>query len=273
VTRAVADALAACYGDRAIRIGGGHHSDVFRVGDRVVKAYLPGAPAGLHRIESGNLARAGLGDWVLEVVDAGLSPCGRDLLVMRWFDGKPLTAASLTTAAVLDLGAFLDRLHARRFGALDLAAVSDRLDRFAGLDGQWDVAPIVSALRGPLEEGALAGSAAFCHLDLWRDNILVDANERVHVVDWVRAGLDDPARDLAIFRTGTLDELDPERAEERLELLLAGRDQAFRRRVRWYTVLTYLHDLEWFSRRKPEGAAGAWRVKGERARRLLEEGL
>lgn len=244
------------------RLGGGVHSRVYTAGDYVVKIYRNFL--GWHELEASNMRRAGLGDWVVETLEAD----DAQVLILRRFAGRPVTAAELP-GVLPDLQEFLRGLHADRQGDVDLARVRERLRRFrtalsgGGLDDLFD------AVEEPLRRGQLAARASFCHLDLWSDNILVSGSGELLVIDWTRASLDDPIRDLALLKTGTLDLLSPAASVDAALALLPDEPGA-RVRLRAYIAHTYLHDLYWFLMREPYEFDAQRAIKVPRARHALE---
>ncbi|MBB6100061.1 aminoglycoside phosphotransferase (APT) family kinase protein [Deinobacterium chartae] len=242
------------------RIGGGHHSEVYRADGAVLKVYR--AP-GLLDLEATHLRRAGLTDLLLAELREG----ELEVLVTRYFAGESVTAATLP-AAFPALSRFLRGLHAEPTGQMvDVTALHRRLESFRYLEVH-DLRPLFAAVEAALGHGLLETEARFCHLDLWSDNILTNAAGEVLVVDWVRAGPDDPMRDLALLKTGTLDLL-PADTSLNLALELASGPHE-RARLRAYLALTCLHDLHWFTLHQPEAFQEQLLFKRERALHALE---
>ena len=167
--------------------------------ERVIKVYRN--HKGEHRLEAENMRRAGLDKWVLAVHEAD----GVEVLVMPRFDGHPLREQDIMRA-LPQVRRILEALHRSRQGEVDLPRLRERLKRFRSALAPYPLDDLFEAIEGPLSRGELDVPAAFCHLDLWQDNILInDASGEVLVIDWTKAAWDDPMRDLALLKTGTLD--------------------------------------------------------------------
>lgn len=241
-------------------LGRGLEARVFAGNGRVFKVYKP-KERDLAFKEAKNLARAGLGTWVLgvEVLEAG-----HGVLILKRFPGAPFAPERFDDRALASLGAFLLRLHRLpEAGALDLNAIQERLLRFkSALSGVLG-APEVAARIEPrlvLLEGV---RPVFCHTDLWAGNVLLAEDGQTFVVDWARARGEDPARDLAILKTGSLDLLGHSTALDALRRIVRRypEPQALWARLGFWIPLTYLHDLYWFLTKAPEGLEEAIRTK------------
>ncbi|MFC5847987.1 phosphotransferase [Deinococcus petrolearius] len=228
---------------------------VTRDGETVVKVYR--TQRGEHRLEAENMRRADMGEWALDAVEAD----GVEALIMRRFRGHPLTPADVPRA-LPRLRASLAALHRERRGEVNLDKVRVRLLRFRSALAAYPLEDLFAAVEVPLGSGLLEGPAAFCHLDLWHDNILMadrpasapDGEGRaaeVLIIDWTKAAWDDPLRDLALLKTGTLDLLPPAESLEAALSFLPEREHATLRRYRAYLALTTLHDLYWFLMNEP----------------------
>jgi hypothetical protein len=254
------------------RIGGGFQSRVYAVigahrspnaqPERIIKVYREAI--GLNRLEAFNMVRAGFGEWVLGARNLQ----GLELLEVRNFPGQPLEANDIETAKPA-LREFLKTLHAHvGFEGVNLAGVRAKLERFRRSLTESEHEPLFEVVRQALQLGTLEVEARLCHLDLHSANILVAKDGRVLVVDWTRSDWDDPARDLAIFTTGTLDQLEVEAAFNLgLELAQAEGVQA---RFAAYIALQTLNDLHWFRTRNPNGYIDAHAIKLPRALKMLE---
>jgi aminoglycoside phosphotransferase (APT) family kinase protein len=255
-------------------IGGGYSSRVYGAGDRVLKVYH--VANGAHRVEAERMRAAGLGDWVvdtLEIAPESLpdqpQPRGADVLVMRRFEGAPLAASDIPKALPA-LGAFLRQLHARHGDPVDLTALHAKLERFrAALEPlNLNLEPLLQTVEQALESGMLAVTSSLCHLDLWHQNVLFAPPDQVLVVDWHKSGFDDPARDYALFFTGTLELLPLEQA--RACILALTDAEGVTERLYPYIALSTLHDLYWFHTKQPERFEDACALKLPRVRALLE---
>ena len=233
-------------------------------GDVVVKVYRN--QRGEHLLEAANLRRAGLGDWVIDALEAD----GIEALVMRRFEGRPLNRHDLP-GVLPELRVQLARLHAERSGWVDLRRLRERLQRFRSSLAAYthSLSDLFDAVEGPLEEGLLEQPAAFCHLDLWHDNILVGRAGEVMLIDWTKSAFDDPLRDLALLKTGTLDLLPAAQSLEAALSFLPDRAPLTLRRYRAYLALTTLHDLYWFLMNEPYEFEGQRERKLPRARHAL----
>ncbi|WP_322618541.1 phosphotransferase family protein [Deinococcus terrestris] len=243
-------------------------------GDVVVKVYR--TQRGEHRLEAGNMRRADLGAWVVDAVEAD----GVEALILRRFPGRPLTAADVP-AALPRLREILGALHQDHLGTVDLRRVRERLRRFRSALAAYPLDDLFDAVEEPLERGLLDQPAAFCHLDLWHDNILIEpglitppgeadgASREVLVIDWTKAGWDDPLRDLALLKTGTLDLLPPDESLGAALTFLPDRAPATLTRLRAYLAHTYLHDLYWFLMNEPYEFDRQRPVKERLARHVL----
>ena len=230
--------------------------------ERVVKVYRN--QQGEHRTEAANMRRADMGEWVLDVHEAD----GVEALVMRRFEGHPLLEGDVTRA-LPQLRRILAALHAERRGQVDLPRLRERLKRFRSALAPYPLDDVFAAIEEPLSRGALDVPAAFCHLDLWQDNILInDASGEVLVIDWTKAAWDDPMRDLALLKTGTLDLL-PRRASVQAALEIVPPDESSQLRFRAYLAHSYLHDLYWFLMNEPYEFEAQRAVKMQRARHAL----
>ncbi|BDP41968.1 aminoglycoside phosphotransferase [Deinococcus aetherius] len=228
----------------------------------VVKVYRN--HQGEHRLEAENLRRAGLGEWVLGAVEAD----GVEALIMRRFPGHPLTAADVSRA-LPRLREILGALHRERGEAVDLGRLRERLKRFRRALAAYPLDDLFDAVEEPLERGLLDQPSAFCHLDLWQDNILIAPGGEVIVIDWTKAAWDDPLRDIALLKTGTLDLLSPDASLEAALTFLPDREPATVTRLRAYLAHTYLHDLYWFLMNEPYEFDGQRGPKLSRARHVL----
>ena len=221
---------------------------VTRDGETVVKVYR--TQRGEHRLEAENMRRADMGEWALDAVEAD----GVEALIMRRFRGHPLTPADVPRA-LPRLRTSLAALHRERRGEVNLDKVRVRLLRFRSALAAYPLEDLFAAVEVPLGSGLLEGPAAFCHLDLWHDNILMadrpPGSDEVLIIDWTKAAWDDPLRDLALLKTGTLDLLPPAESLEAALSFLPGREHATLRRYRAYLALTTLHDLYWFLMNEP----------------------
>ena len=242
----------------------GMQSRVYATGDgeAVVKVYRN--HRGEHRQEAQNMRRAGLGAWVLDAVEAD----GVEALILRRFPGRPLRTTDIP-AALPRLREILAALHAERRGAVDLKRLRERLKRFRSALAAYPLDDLFDAVELPLERGLLAGPAAFCHLDLWQDNILISPSREVLVIDWTKAAWDDPLRDLALFKTGTLDLLSADASLDAALTFLPDREGATLTRLRAYLAHTYLHDLYWFLMNEPYEFDHQREQKVPRARHVL----
>ncbi len=242
----------------------GMQSRVYRAGELMLKVYR--RQRGEHLQEQANMIRAGMGEWVREALEAD----GVEVLVMRRFHGHPLGESDVLPALPQVRGV-LAKLHAMQQGRVDLNKVRERLKRFRSALAPYPLEDLFAAVEGPLERGILDAPASFCHLDLWRDNILVSGSGEVLVIDWTRAGYDDPLRDIALFKTGTLDLLPRQQSFDAAMSMLPDRAPDTLRRFRAYLAHTCLHDLYWFLMNEPYAFEAQRDVKVPRARHALEE--
>lgn len=242
----------------ATRLGGGHHSRVYGLRDGcVLKVYRHSN--GLHRHEADNMRAAGLSNWVLGVSELA----DLELLLLRSFPGGPVTASNLPEA-LPSLSSFLGGLHRSTNGLpVDLGPVRLKLKHFHESLPQLELRPLFDCIHSALAGNLLDSPASYCHLDLWSANVLYAAPGRVLVVDWARAAFDDPARDIAILKTGTLDLLTPDAAWEAAKSVCG--DAAVAARLPAYLALQTLHDLYWFQRHQPAGYPEAYALKVPRA--------
>lgn len=250
------------------RIGGGFQSRVYAVigtngqPERIIKVFRESI--GLNRLEAFNMVRAGFGDWVLGARNLN----GLELLEIRHLPGKPLEADDIVKA-MQGMTSFLHKLHAHiGFESVNLAGVRAKLERFRRTLTEPDHEPLFKLVRNALQLGTLEVEARLCHLDLHSANILMTEDGRVLVVDWTRSDWDDPARDIAIFTTGTLDQLEVETAFE-LGFGLA-KTEGVQARFGAYIALQTLNDLHWFRTRNPTGYEQAHAIKLPRALKILE---
>jgi hypothetical protein len=246
-------------------IGGGRHSQVYRIGNtddqpaRSIKVYREAT--GMHRLEAANMQRVGLGLGQVEPLEVS----GVELLLMPFIAGREITAPDIV-GAMPQLSQFLRRLyHIGSQKAVDLTVVAEKIALFR------PVLPTSTAVLFETVEHALAASilsteARLCHLDLWQANILINpASGELHVLDWARSDWDDPARDLAILKTGTLDLLPAPEAAALARQLAASIGQGIPERLGAHLALQTLHDLYWFSQQQPAGFAEALAFKVPRA--------
>lgn len=245
-------------------------------GAAVVKVYRN--RRGQHRTEAQNMVQAGMGEWLLDVTEAD----GVEVLVMRRFAGHPLRAGDVPRA-LPRLRRIVADLHAQQRGRVDLARVRERLTRFRSALAAYPLLDLFEAVEGPLERGLLDQRAAFCHLDMWHDNILiadvlkdgenggktVAGQDEVLLIDWTRADWDDPLRDLALLKTGTLDLLGAGRSLDAALGFLPDHAPATLTRYRAYLALTTLHDLYWFLMNEPYEFDAQKEFKVARARHAL----
>ncbi len=262
------------------RLGGGAHSRVFRLmatgdgfgaGERIVKVYR--RADGMNALEAGNMRRAGLGEWVIGTHRPWTDE--PEVLVLRYFPGAPITADQVANG-LGQLGAFLRDLHQKKSGQpVNLEAVQGKLDQFRtslNPGAQPELCPLFDAVQNALDSGILETQACLCHLDLWRANVLYGAGPddegRVLVVDWGRSNWDDPARDYAIFMTGTLDQLPADDAVRIGMNLVEAEGVAVRFPA--YVALQTLHDLHWLLMREPTTFQTNLEQKLSRALMVLE---
>lgn len=235
-----------------------------------------------HRTEAQNMIQAGMGGWLLGVTEAD----GVEALVMRRFAGHPLRASDVPRA-LPGLRQIVADLHAQQRGRVNLERLRERLMRFRSALAAYPLPDLFEAVELPLERGLLDQPAAFCHLDMWHDNILIahrpgadqagpdSANqdsadqEQVLLIDWTRADWDDPLRDLALLKTGTLDLLSAGQSLDAALGFLPDRAPATLTRYRAYLALTTLHDLYWFLMNEPYEFDAQKEFKVARARHAL----
>lgn len=231
---------------------------------RVFKVY----PYPLAVLEAQQMQRAGLGHWVAETLH--LHELG--VLVTYRFPGQPFTPQQFTPAALEELALFFSTLHQQTEPSLvSQSRLLARLSQFSGT--LHDLPQAQSLVSWLLQEVPLIRQTpqAFCHRDPHAGNVLLaqepQTTPRVLLVDWVRAGPDDPARDLAILTTGTLDLLGREQAHRALHQIVARYSQAavVWARLRFWIPLTYLHDMHWFRTKEPLGFEAAVAEKLPRA--------
>lgn len=253
---------------------GGFEARVYTDGERVYKVYRPGE-AHLAALEAERMARAGLGSFVLGVAQVE----GQGVLVIRHFPGKPFSPEAFTSKALAALSHLFLSLHRLpEPGYVEREELSERLERFA--ESLGSVPEALSLIKALMREVAwVAGvEKRFCHRDAWAGNLLLKTQENpshddpeVLLVDWVRSGGDDPARDLALLKTGSLDLLGEKRAREALFRLVQFYPKEVRERLAFYVPLTYLHDLHWFRTKKPEGFLEALADKLPRALSFFQD--
>lgn len=235
--------------------------------DLILKVYRN--QKGHHIKEAQNMQQAGLGDWVQGTFKSEQD--GVEVLVMRRFYGHPITAQRLPEFLTL-LSVKVRALHKETRGWVDVDALKRRVRKFHSTLAGYEVADLFAAVKGPLEEGLLYRPASFCHLDLWHDNILVSApstTPQLLLIDWNKAAWDDPLRDLALLKTGTLDLLPASQSFRAALDLLPDQQPRTLRCYAAYLALTTLHDLHWFLMNEPYHFDDQYEKKAWRARHSL----
>jgi aminoglycoside phosphotransferase (APT) family kinase protein len=223
------------------------------------------------------MRRAGLGEWVLDTLEVQPEALPQlelrepvEVLVMRRFPGHPIRPEEIG-AALPALGAFLRQLHTIHGSSVDLESLRAKLERFdtslSALSIRADLEPLFAFVRKALRGDALRVTSSLCHLDLWSSNVLFAPPDRVLVVDWHKSAYDDPARDYALFFTGTL-ELLPVR-EARDFILRLTDAEGVTDRLLPYIALSTLHDLYWFQTKQPDGFTAALNLKLPRTLEML----
>ncbi len=256
-------------------LGGGYSSQVYAAGDKVLKVYR--SHHGTHRLEADHLRRAGLGAWVLETLE--LQPAAlpdlaleetAEVLVMRRFEGHPVKPDEIP-AILPTFGRFLRQLHANTGEEVDLNALHQKLLRFdealSQTTARANLEVLFQCVRHALESGALNATSSLCHLDLWWSNVLFAPPDRVLVVDWHKSAYDDPARDYALFFTGTLELLPI--AQARDQILQLTDAEGVTDRLPPYIALSTLHDLYWLQQKQPDGFAAGLDLKLPRTLEML----
>lgn len=240
---------------------------------RVYKVYRP-EEAHLAALEARRMARAGLGSFVLGVAEVE----GHGVLITRRFPGRPFSPEAFTPKTLAALAHLFLSLHRLpEPGYVGEAELLERLERFS--ESLHAVPEALDLIQGLKREVGLAAGAErrFCHRDAWAGNLLVKApgeeGPEVLLVDWVRSGGDDPARDLALLKTGSLDLLGEEAAREALLRIARFYPAEVRERLAFYVPLTYLHDLHWFRTKHPEAFLEALREKLPRALNFFRDFL
>jgi thiamine kinase len=265
----VKEALETRYNTLLTRFGRGSEARTYRGGGLVFKVYAPKESNSALR-EYRNIVRAGLKSWA---VDHFLLE-GYGIFVLKEYPGKPLSPENTNDQAIEHLAEFFDHLHRNREpGETNRDVLEYRLELFT----EWlsdipEALGLIGGLKSRLEE--LVGiPLSFCHKDPWAGNILLKNLEAegeyppALVVDWARAAGEDPARDFAIFKTGSLDQFGEVQAKRYLEHMVnLQRDaQDLWARLHLWIPLTYLHDLYWFRRNEPNGFEAAMKEKLPRA--------
>ncbi|WP_457631754.1 phosphotransferase family protein [Oceanithermus sp.] len=248
----------------------GQEARVFLADGQVVKIYGPHEKH-LPRLEARNLARAGLGGWVAGRLDED-ELGGYAALILKRFPGRPFAPERFGSSALASLAGFLLSLHRLP----EAGETSERTARERIAIFRRSLAGIPAALAALERLEPLAGLSGgvphrFTHLDLWAGNVLISDSGRVLVVDWSRAGGDDPARDLAILTTGSLSLLGWEECLEALRRIVRRYPEpaALWRRLGFWIPLTFLHDLHWFKTKQPGGLNAALSDKLPRLERSL----
>lgn len=219
-----------------------------------------------HRLEATHMQQAGLGDLVVDVLDMD----GVEALVLKRFPGKPVNAQNLLQA-LPQLRQFLATLHQKQQGRVDQQRIQNRLRRFRSTLAPYDLGDLFDAIEIPFQAGQLDVPAAFCHLDLWHDNILIaQDSDHIQVIDWNKAGWDDPLRDLALLKTGTLDLLSSQESLQAALSFLPDEQPETYIRYRAYVSMTTLHDLYWFLMNEPYHFEEQQAFKIRRARYFLK---
>ena len=145
-------------------------------------------------------AAAGIAPGVVHMIE----PEG--YLVTNFIAGRMPLPEELRSAHWLGtIGALLRRIHAlpalgARFSGFEVVRTYTRLAREVGAEFPANFDSLLAAL-GVLEQ-ALARRVFIecpCHNDLLNGNFLVDAHERLFVLDWEYAGMGDPFFDLGNF--------------------------------------------------------------------------
>ena len=145
-------------------------------------------------------AAAGIAPGVVHMIE----PEG--YLVTNFIAGRMPLPEELRSAHWLGtIGALLRRVHAlpalgARFSGFEVVRTYTRLAREVGAEFPANFDSLLAAL-GVLEQ-ALARRVFIecpCHNDLLNGNFLVDAHERLFVLDWEYAGMGDPFFDLGNF--------------------------------------------------------------------------
>jgi thiamine kinase len=252
---------------------GGFEARVYGDRGRVYKVYRP-EEAHLAALEARRMARAGLGSFVLGVAEVE----GHGVLITRRFPGRPFSPEAFTPKTLAALAHLFLSLHRLpEPGYVGEAELLERLERFS--ESLHAVPEALDLIQGLKREVGLAAGAErrFCHRDAWAGNLLVKApgeeGPEVLLVDWVRSGGDDPARDLALLKTGSLDLLGEEAAREALLRIARFYPAEVRERLAFYVPLTYLHDLHWFRTKHPEAFLEALREKLPRALNFFRDFL
>lgn len=219
---------------------------VTRDGQTVVKVYRN--QNNEHHLEATNMKQAGLDDLVIDVLNMD----GVEVLVLKRFPGHPIRVPHLLPRALPQLRQFLTKLHQKKQGTVDQKRIQNRLRRFRSTLTTYDLGDLFEAIEIPFSAGYLDVPAAFCHLDLWHDNILItEETGEIQVIDWNKAKWDDPLRDLALLKTGTLDLLSNTKSLESALSFLPDQQPETIIRYRAYIAMTTLHDLYWFLMNEP----------------------
>jgi thiamine kinase-like enzyme len=154
---------------------------------------------------------------------AGLAPAvvrcdpAARLLVTQWITGKYGSLGAGRTGQVIDaVAAALRQLHALvpppGLRKVSFAQQAGRLQALLPVDAQGpEFAALAPAVFARLDDNREA--LVICHHDVHARNMILDADERLWLVDWEYAGLGDPLFDLASFASQA--DL-PESAEQRL---------------------------------------------------------